>query len=238
MTDDLGTKMLVVLGVMVILALPAIAWAADGKVVVPHNGTNLDGWQTKGDIENSTWTVGATKLDPDNPAKLIAEPAPAGRGDLVTPTGRGQDIFTVEKFGDCIVELEVMVSKGSNSGIYLMGEYEIQVLDSFGKEQVGPGDMGGIYGATAPAANASKAPGEWQKFVIEFQAPRFNGDEKVANAKFVTITLNGQVIHQNVEMQRQTPGGVSGREHAKGPLMFQGNHGPVAYRNIRITLTE
>ncbi len=60
----------------------------------------------------------------------------------------------------------------------------------------------------------------------------------MANAKFLKVTLNGHVIHENVEMQRQTPGGVTGREHPKGPLMFQGDHGPVAYRNIRITLKE
>ncbi len=235
---NLETKILAVLALLGIVALPAVALAADAKVVTPLNGTNLEGWQTKGDIEQSTWTVGAPKLDPDNPAGLVVEPAPEGQGALVTPTGRGQDIFTVEKFGDCTVDLEVLVSKGSNSGIYMMGEYEVQVLDSFGREQVGPGDMGGIYGATAPAVNASKAPGEWQRFVIEFQAPRFEGDTKVANAKFLKVTLNGQVIHENVEMARQTPGGVTGSEHPAGPLMFQGNHGPVAYRNIRVTVKE
>ena len=115
-----------------------------------------------------------------------------------------------------------------------MGEYEVQVLDSYGREQVGPGDIGGLYGAQAPSQNAAKKPGQWQKFVIDFQAPRFDGDKKTANAKFRKVTLNGKVIHENVEMQQQTPGGVAGKEAPTGPLMFQGNHGGVAYRNITI----
>ena len=71
-----------------------------------------------------------------------------------------------------------MVPKRSNSGVYVMGEYEIQVLDSYGKERVGPGDIGGIYGAAAPKKNASKKPGEWQKFVIDFQAPQIRRRQK------------------------------------------------------------
>jgi hypothetical protein len=128
-----------------------------------------------------------------------------------------------------------MVPKGSNSGVYIMGEYEIQILDSFGKTEVGPGDVGGLYGAQAPKVNAAKAPGEWQKFVVDFRAPKFDASgKKTANARFVRVTLNGKVIHENVEMKQQTPGGVTGKEHAEGPLMFQGNHGPVAFRNIKI----
>lgn len=215
------------------------ARAADkAQVIQPFNGTNLEGWKCKGPMAESKWTVGLAKVDPENPRLLAVEPAPEGQGQLVTLTGHGLDIYTEKQFGDCTVEVEVMVPQGSNSGIYLMGEYEIQVLDSFGRERVGPGDIGGIYGAQAPAVNAARAPGEWQQFVIEFRAPRFEGGQKVANALFVKVTLNGQVIHENVEMQGPTPGGVTGQEHAVGPLMFQGNHGPVAYRNLKITVRE
>ena len=95
--------------------------------------------------------------------------------------------------------------------------------------------MGAIYGAAPPKINACKAPGEWQKYEIHFQAPRFDADgKKTGNARFLKVILNGKVLHENVEMKKQTPGGVTGREHATGPLMFQGNHGPVAYRNIKI----
>src|SRR5438093_343659 len=92
-----------------------------------------------------------------------------------------------------------------------------------------------LYGAAAPKTNAAKAPGEWQKMVIEFKAPRFEGEKKTASAKFAKVTLNGQVIHENVEMKGPTPSGITGKEAATGPLMFQGDHGPVAFRNIRIT---
>jgi hypothetical protein len=128
-----------------------------------------------------------------------------------------------------------MVPKGSNSGVYVMGEYEVQVFDSYGKQKIGAGDLGGLYGAAAPKTNAAKAPGEWQKMVIEFQAPKFDGDKKTANARFLKVTLNGEVIHENVEMKGPTPSGVSGKEATTGPLMFQGDHGAVAFRNIRIT---
>ncbi len=129
-----------------------------------------------------------------------------------------------------------MVAKGQNSGIYMMGEYEVQVLDSFGKEKVGAGDMGGLYNAAAPRVNASKAPGEWQKFVIDFRAPRFDADgKKTANAKFVKVELNGQVIHENLELKGPTPGGLTGKEAAVGPLLYQGDHGIVAFRNLKIT---
>jgi len=159
--------------------------------------------------------------------------------ELINFKGGARDFYTEAKFGDGVYEVEFMVPKGSNSGVYLMGEYEVQILDSYGKEQVGPGDVGGLYGAQAPRLNAAKAPGEWQKFVIEFRAPKFDdAGNKTANAHFVKVTLNGQVIHEDVEMKSQTPGGITGQEHAVGPLMFQGNHGPVAYRNIKFTPIE
>jgi len=211
-----------------------LARAAD-KVVTPFDGKSLDGWTTKQPGSFGHWKVGIAQVNPDNPRELVAAPASGANGEMVNAGGHGIDIHTKEKFGDCTITLEVMVPRGSNSGIYVMGEYEIQILDSSGKDRVGPGDMGGLYGASAPKVNASKKPGQWQQYVIEFQAPKFQDGKKVANARFLKVTLNGQVIHENVEMQRQTPGGVTGHEVPEGPLMFQGNHGSVAYRNIKIT---
>jgi hypothetical protein len=148
--------------------------------------------------------------------------------------GSGVDIYSEEKFGDCTIEIEFMVPKNSNSGIYVMGEYEVQILDSHGKDKVDKGDLGGIYNTAAPKVNASKAPGEWQTFVIEFQAPRFENGKKTANAKFVKVTLNGQVIHENVEVAGPTPSCLTGKEAPTGPLMIQGDHGPVAFRSIKV----
>jgi hypothetical protein len=198
---------------------------------MPFNGKNLDGWTTKKPSERSKWKVGTAGLDSANPAKIAFS---AEGSELVNTAGGGVDIYSLQKFGDCTIEVEVMVPKGSNSGIYVMGEYEVQVLDSFGKSKIGPGDMGGLYGASAPKVNACGKPGEWQKFVIEFQAPKFEGGKKLANAKFIKVTLNGQIIHENVEMKGPTPSGVNGIEAPVGPIMFQGDHGPVAYRNLRI----
>ncbi len=213
-------------------ALSGITQAQD-KPAEPFNGKNLDGWKLKGDNKGkSRWKVGTAKVDPASPGKLaVSEQG----GEMVNADSGGVDIYSEDKWGDVRIEVEFMVPKGSNSGVYVMGEYEVQVLDSYGRERVGPGDVGGLYGAAAPKANASRKPGEWQKFVIEFQAPRFEGDKKVANAKFVKVILNDQTIHENVEMKGPTPTGVSSKEAAKGPLMFQGDHGPVAYRNIKIT---
>jgi hypothetical protein len=208
---------------------------AEGKAVMPFNGKNLDGWKLKGSEEKSNWTVGKASMDAESPRNLKVSDARAGQGELINAKGGGVDIYTEEKWGDATIEVEVLVPQRSNSGIYVMGEYEVQVLDSYGKEKVGPGDIGGLYGAAAPKTNAAKKPGEWQKFVIEFQAPKFEGGKKTANAKFVKVTLNGEVIHENVEMKGVTPTGVTGKEAPTGPVMFQGDHGAVAYRNIKIT---
>lgn len=221
---------------LAIVLVPSVL-AADTKPVEPFNGRSLDGWKLK-DLKKNKWEVGVAGLD-KNPKRIaILKSGSESGGDLVNLTaGGGTDIFTEQKFGDIKLEVEFMVPQGSNSGIYLMGEYEVQVLDSYGKadEKLTQGDLGALYSAAAPKKNAAKKPGEWQKFVIEFQAPRFEGGKKVANARFIKVTLNDVVLHENVEMKQQTPGGITGKEAATGPLMFQGDHGPVAFRNIRIT---
>jgi hypothetical protein len=208
---------------------------APGKAQVLFNGKDLTGWKIKGNKDKSKWVVGYAKLNEKDPGKLVVEAKGEGPAQLVNAAGGGVDLFSDEKMGDGTLEVELMVPKGSNSGVYVMGEYEVQVLDSFGKEKVGPGDIGGLYGAQAPKMNAAKKPGEWQKFVIEYQAPRFENGKKTAPMKFVKVVLNDQVIHENVEMKGPTPAGVTGKEAAEGTVMFQGDHGPVAYRNIKFT---
>lgn len=223
------------LGVALIagLVLPVLARGADA--VSPFNGKDTSGWKLKGPDAKSQWTVGYAKLVDDNPKQLVVAASGEGPVQLVNKAGGGVDIYTEEKFGDATISLELMVPQGSNSGVYVAGEYEVQVLDSWGKEKVGPGDIGGLYGAAAPRTNAAKKPGEWQTMEIVFEAPKFEGDKKVANARFVKVTLNGEVIHENVEMKGPTPSGVTGKEAPTGPLMFQGDHGAVAFRNIKIT---
>jgi hypothetical protein len=199
----------------------------------PFDGAHLDNWEVKGDPAQSKWVTGIAQMSADNPKLLTVT---KGRGEMINVAakhGDSLDFYSKDKFGDCRIELELMVPKDSNSGIYVMGEYEIQVLDSYGREEMTSGDMGAVYGAAPPPFNACKAPGEWQKYVIDVKAPRFDeAGNKTSNACLIKVELNGQTLHENLELPGPTPGGVTGKEAAVGPLMFQGNHGPVAYRNI------
>jgi hypothetical protein len=231
----------VLAGLALALAALVPTNAADAdkdKTVTPFNGTDLKGWKPRNE-KNNKWVVGVAALDEKEPRQLsVLMPEDKSGHELVNDLKKGEhgtDLYTEQKFGDCTVELELMIPKGSNSGIYLLGEYEVQVLDSYGKDKVGPGDMGGIYNTAAPKKNACKKAGEWQKFVIDFQAPRFEDDKKTANAKFVKVTLNDEVIHEDVEAPKPTGSELSSKEVATGPLMIQGDHGPVALRNIKIT---
>jgi hypothetical protein len=205
---------------------------AQDKVLTPFNGKNLEGWTTKEPKDRSHWQVGAATLNADNPSEIAFDEQGT---QLVNTKARGVDIYTLEKFGDVRIELDVMVPKGSNSGIYLMGEYEVQVFDSYGKEKLGGGDMGAIYSAANPQVNAQKEPGKWNNYVIEFRAPRFDDSGKrIAKAKFVKVVLNGKTLHVNVEMNGPTPSGIAGKESATGPIMLQGDHGAVAFRNLTV----
>ncbi|MGC3947380.1 MAG: DUF1080 domain-containing protein [Chryseolinea sp.] len=157
-------------------------------------------------------------------------------------------LVSLFQHGDIELEYEVMLPKGSNSGVYLQGRYEVQLLDSWGVKNPSFSDIGGIYRnwekeegkiymGKAPLSNPAKAPGLWQKFKISFRAPRFNAaGEKIANARFVSVELNGVKIHDNVEVPLPTGGPLENNETATGPLMIQGDHGPVALRNIKYRL--
>ena len=146
---------------------------------------------------------------------------------------------TTQEFGDGQYHIEFRTplmanARGQargNSGVYVMGRYEIQVLDSFG-EMPAWDYCGGIYKVAAPRLNASLPPGEWQTYDITLRAPRFNeAGEKTENAR-ITVLHNGELIHDDLELPDVTPGGVSGQEAAAGALMLQDHGNPVKYRNI------
>ncbi|MFL5618525.1 MAG: DUF1080 domain-containing protein [Gemmatimonadaceae bacterium] len=195
----------------------------------------------------ANWRVaGGASVDRSRALALQAEP---GTGVLVnSPSDAAKGhLLTTMQHGDLDVSLDVMLPKGSNSGVYLMGRYEVQLFDSWGVASPTFADMGGIYqrwdekrGAgkegyegTPPRLNASRAPGLWQHLDIVFRAPRFDGKRKVANAKFAKVVLNGVVVQENVEVTGPTRAAPFQDEQPTGPLMIQGDHGPVAVRNIQ-----
>jgi hypothetical protein len=205
-------------------------------------GKDLSAW--KGDT--GTWSVvGAVEIDRTNPKVLDAK---EGTGVIYNGPEKTCDIFSKYKHGDVRVHVEFMVPKGSNSGVYLQGRYEVQILDSWGVKEPGYGDCGGIYQrwkdgkgyeGHPPMLNASLPPGKWQSFDILFRAPRFDQDgKKIENARFVRVIHNGKLVHENVEVTGPTRAAHFEDEKPVDSLMLQGDHGPVAYRNIRIMPLE
>jgi len=209
---------------------------------VVFNCESLAGWRGP----TAEWVVAkAVSLDPVASQKLVIEP---GKGLLVNGArGRTVNLITEAEFGDLRAHVEFCIPKHSNSGVYLMGRYEVQIYDSYGveKDQYPGIECGGIYPrwvneqdveGHSPRVNASKPPGEWQAFDITFRAPRFDANgKKVANATFVKVVHNGKTIHENVEVSGPTRAARWDDEKPAGPILLQGDHGPVAYRNLRMT---
>jgi hypothetical protein len=205
----------------------------------------LAGWRgQEADKPNEWMTVESVRMDPANPKTLVLGPA-GPQGILVNgKLGKTVNLVTTEKYGDVEAEIEFLVPQGSNSGVYFQGLYEIQILDSFGNTDLKFGDCGGVYaryidgksvGGAAPRVNASKPPGEWQTFHVWFRAPRFDaGGKKIRNARFEKVLHNGVLIHENVEVEGPTRASMSHAEAPTGPLMLQGDHGPVAFRRISV----
>ena len=142
-------------------------------------------------------------------------------GVLKSPKS-GANIRSERTFTDFKLHIEFRYPEHSNSGVYLRGRYEVQISDSKGAE-LSNGDLGAIYGFIRPLENAGKAPGEWQSYDITIVG------------RIVTVVLNGKVIIQNQEIPGITGGAIDSHEELPGPLMMQGDHGPIEYRNIVIT---
>jgi hypothetical protein len=133
----------------------------------------------------------------------------------------GANLVTEQTFDDFTLHLEVRVPAGGNSGVYLRGRYEIQIADDTGSEP-DYGSLGAVYGFLAPSVMAAKKAGEWQAFDIELVG------------RHVTITLNGQPIIVNREIPGITGAALDSHEGRPGPLLLQGDHGPIEYRNLTI----
>ncbi len=201
----------------------ALASEFPGKGWKPlFNGKTLAGW-TAQENKAQQWTVADGLLA--NGLK-----------------GQVNNIVSEKQFGDVELFVEFQIPAGSNSGIYLQGLYEVQIFDSFGKEKLTTQDGGAIYhrwlqekpvGGSIPKVNAARKPGEWQTYQITFRAPRFDSTgKKTSEAKFLKVLYNGQLVQENISCDGPTRSAMNLPEAARGPLMVQGDHGPVKFRSI------
>ena len=190
------------------------------------------------------------KPDPADPKHIATDP---GVGVMVNgKTGRTINLVSKETFGDIELHAEFMIPKGSNAGIKFEGLYEVQIFDSWGVKTPKASDCGGIYPRAEllpkyhylddgypPKVNACKPPGEWQTLDVTFLAPRFDASgKKSANARFVKVVLNGQVVQEDLEVPCPTGHAWKTKEMAKGPILLQADHGPVAFRGVKVHAIE
>jgi len=172
-----------------------------GKPVTLFNGKDLAGWEAMG---KNQWVV--------------------EDGILKSPKS-GANIRTTKTFDDFKLHIEFRYPKGSNSGVYLRGRYEIQIEDSKGMEPLSI-YLGGIYGFIDPWLNLAKDAGEWQSYDVTLVG------------RMLTLAVNGQTVIFKQEIPGITGGAIDSNEGAPGPIMMQGDHGPIEYRNIMITLPK
>ncbi|MCX8155037.1 MAG: DUF1080 domain-containing protein [Verrucomicrobiae bacterium] len=189
------------------LALAGQVWAADAEegFVPLFNGKDLTGWKLRNPNAKSYWTVEDSILK--NTIK---------QGD------HGVDLLTEKKFWNFTVRFEYLVPDGSNSGFYLRGRHEIQILGDYKSGKPAPGGNGALYAFKAPDVFASKPGNEWQTC------------EATIIGNKITVILNGKKIHDNVVCDRPTGGEIDNKVKEPGPILLQGDHGTVWFRNLRI----
>ena len=171
-----------------------------GQPVKIFNGKDLSGWKTFGG-ENQ-WSV---------------------KNGILTNAKAGANLISERKFEDFKLHLEFRYPKGSNSGVYLRGRYEVQIEDSPKDAHPSSVLFGGVYGFLTPGEMATKGPDQWQTYDITLIG------------RMITIVANGKTIISNQEIPGPTGGALNSNEGEPGPLYFQGDHGPVEFKNIIIT---
>lgn len=188
--------------------------------VVLFDGSSLDGWTTRD----------------GKPAGWKADGAQNGAMTVVPRTG---DIVSQQTFGDAQIHVEFMTPETAgagqdrgNSGVYIHGRYEIQVLDSYQNETYPDGQCGAIYKQYIPLVNACRAPGQWQTYDIVFHAARFDESGRKTAPARVTVFHNGVLIHDNAELKGPTGGAIGQNEVPTGPLLLQEHGHEVKFRNI------
>ena len=199
---------------------------APSDAVVLFDGTDLSQWQNQ-DGQEAGWEI---------------------ENGYIEVNGTGS-IRTKEGFGSCQLHIEWATpseiqgeSQGrGNSGVMVMGNYEIQILDSYNNRTYSDGQAGAIYGQFPPLVNASREPGQWQTYDIIFEAPRFEGEQLTRPAYF-TVLHNGVLLHHHTaaagQVRHKDPPQYTPHEE-KSPLTLQDHGNPVRFRNIWIRpLTE
>jgi hypothetical protein len=216
----------------------------DGWITLLGSSGQLEAWKQPTD----GWSFGSdAKIDPANERQLVREP---GSGVISNdPKGKAKNLVSKQSFGAIEFHGEFLVPVRANSGVKFEGLYEIQIHDSFGVKDLKGSDCGGIYprammqpkyhhidNGFPPRSNACLPAGQWQNLDVVFQPPRFDAvGKKVADARFVKVSLNGVLIHQNVDVASPTGNAwETQKEIPKGPILLQGDHGFVAFRNIRV----
>ncbi len=236
----------------------------EGSWETLFNGKDLTGWTPRNPDAKPVWVVcDDVKLDPDDPTRLL----PIGDGGspdavlLCGGDGRGSDLMTEQTFDDYELHIEFTVPKGSNSGVYNRGLFEIQIFDSFGVKSPAFHDCGALYERAVPPKNLALAPGEWQTYDITLKGKRltlvWNGETvykdrdirygETDKAAFERLTAENASKPPALRVKLEekdgryvgyfgeggTRSGLSGPDRP-GPILLQGDHGPVAFRHIRI----
>ncbi len=187
---------------------------------VLFDGTSLSGWTTRKGTDAAPWKVenGCMECVP-------------GKGDVMTKEKFGPDFQLHVEFW-----LPLMADKKgqarANSGVYLQGRYEIQVLDSYMNETYPNGSCGALYGLIAPTKNASKPPEQWQTYDITFRAPRVDEAEKVTKKGRLTVVHNGVTIINDAEFDKLTGGNLDNKMGEPGPILLQDHGNKIRFRNI------
>ena len=184
--------------------------------IVLFDGSGFDKWERRGG--------GAVTWNNDGESMTVV------RGDIVSTVEFSDAMLHVEF--RCPDMPEATGQDKGNSGVYVHGCYEIQVLDSYGVNNPNDGDCGALYGMYAPLTNACRPATEWQAYDIIIRAPRFDGSGEIAEYGRMTVLQNGLPIHNNVVLKRATPGGLSDKPVRKGPLILQDHGNRVSFRNV------
>lgn len=170
------------------------------------NGKDLSGWKLRNPNGHNSWSV--------LPGGVLKNTVNKGE--------HGTDLVTEQKFWNFTVRYEFMTPENSNSGFYLRGRHEIQILGDHKSGNVSPGGNGAIYNFKAPDKFVTKPAGEWQTVEATMIGDR------------ITVILNGVKIHDNIQCNRATGSEIDNKVNEPGPFFLQGDHGTVSFRNIRV----